>query len=69
MGLKLKMKKSLVLLCAIGVIFGISAAGLALTDNIQLGAGPISEPASMLLVGVGLIGLAALGRKRFFKKS
>ncbi len=69
MGLKLKMKKLLVFLCAIGAIFGISAAGLALTDNIQLGAGPISEPATMLLVGAGLIGMAGLGRKKFFKKS
>jgi len=49
----------------LGDIIGIPSQGLS---HVSYFGQPIPEPATMLLLGSGLLGLAGYGRKKFFKK-
>ena len=50
-------------------LFGNAYANVYATVTLDKAPNPIQEPATMLLLGSGLIGLGFLGRKRLFKKS
>jgi uncharacterized membrane protein len=59
------MKKFLMFLCVlISLVFGVGGIASAITYTAKYNL----EPATMLLVGSGLIVIAGLGRKKYYKK-
>jgi len=39
-----------------------------INDGVNNGTSPVPEPATLILLGSGLVGLAGVGRRKFFKK-
>jgi hypothetical protein len=51
------------------IVSGINYITIEITEEgVQLTPTPVPEPATMLLLGSALFGLAGYGRRKFFKK-
>ena len=62
------MKKNIVaLVLLILYIFGFIVISTVFADNGANGSLSVPEPATLLLLGVGLVGIAGFGRKKFKK--
>ena len=61
------MKRFILLLCIFLLILFMAPLAFSLTVGSFGSPHPSSEPATMLMLGIGLISLASIGRKMFFK--